>query len=101
MFFALAQNLKKRLSFSAKNQKRFSKKTMALNDIPYEYNKPQIKAELTLITKVQLDLFIHLDNIPDKKSISVGNQLGIGLSTDKWTKLWRKVKFQLKKENLI
>jgi hypothetical protein len=43
---------------------------MALNDFtPVEFNKPQIKARIsTLVTKVRmLDLFIHLNDIPDQK----------------------------------
>ncbi len=57
------------VAFQAK-AKDLSKKAMALNDnIPSEFNKPQIKSRIsTLITKVRLlDLFIHLNTIPDKK----------------------------------
>jgi hypothetical protein len=49
-----------------------SKKAMALNDnIPVQYNQPQIKSRIsTLITKVRLlDLYIHLDVIPDDKVV--------------------------------
>jgi hypothetical protein len=43
--FTISAKPKKRLSFQQKI-KSASKKAMALNDnIPYEYNKPQIKAE--------------------------------------------------------
>ncbi|TDE06656.1 DUF3450 domain-containing protein [Flavobacterium hiemivividum] len=49
-----------------------SKKAMALNEnLPLQFDKPQIKSRIsTLITKVRLlDLYIHLDNIPDKKVV--------------------------------
>jgi hypothetical protein len=41
------------------------------NNIPFEFQKPPIKSRIqTLITKVRLlDLFLHLDNISDKKVI--------------------------------
>lgn len=39
--------------------------------VPYPFDKPQVKSRVAaLATKVQLlDVFIHLDNIPDKKVI--------------------------------
>jgi hypothetical protein len=61
-----------------------SKKAMALNDnIPYQYNKPQIKSRIsTLITKVRLlDLYIHLDNIPDKKVVHMISEINNELSS--------------------
>jgi hypothetical protein len=61
-----------------------SKKSMALNDnIPYQYNKPQIKSRIsTLITKVRLlDLYIHLDNIPDKKVVHMIAEINNELSS--------------------
>jgi membrane-bound lytic murein transglycosylase len=71
MFLAeLAQKPKKTIVAFQLKTKELSKKAMALNDnIPAEFNKPQIKSRIsTLITKVRLlDLFIHLDAIPDKK----------------------------------
>lgn len=66
----LDQKPKKTIGAFQKKSKELSKKAMALNDnIPIEFSKPQIKSRIaTLITKVRLlDLFIHLDNIPDKK----------------------------------
>ena len=66
----LAQRPKNTIGAFQQKSKALSKKVMALNDnIPFEFNKPQIKSRIsTVITKVRLlDLFIHLDNIPDKK----------------------------------
>jgi hypothetical protein len=78
----LAQKPKKSIGAFQQKSKALSKKVMALDDnIPYEYNKPQIKSRLsTLITKVRLlDLFIHLDNIPDKKVILLVSEINLEL----------------------
>lgn len=83
MFLAeLAQKPKKTIPAFQQKSKALSKKAMALNDnIPYDYNKPQIKSRIsTLITKVRLlDLFIHLDNIPDKKVTKLVAEINLEL----------------------
>jgi hypothetical protein len=66
----LEQKPKKTIGAFQKKSTELSKKAMALNDFtPVEFNKPQIKARIsTLVTKVRmLDLFIHLNDIPDQK----------------------------------
>lgn len=53
-----------------KKSTAISKKAIALNNnIPSQFNQPQIKARIAiLITKVKMmDLFIHLNQIPDDK----------------------------------
>ncbi|KFF07261.1 hypothetical protein [Flavobacterium reichenbachii] len=53
-----------------KKSTAISKKAMALNNnIPAEFNQPQIKSRISiLITKIKmLDLFIHLNKIPAEK----------------------------------
>jgi len=68
----LDQKPKKSIGAFQKKSRELSKKATALNDfIPPELNKPQIKSRIaTLTTKVRLlDLFIHLDKIPDNKII--------------------------------
>ena len=53
-----------------KKSTAIAKKAVALNNnIPPEFNLPQIKSRISiLITKVKMmDLFIHLDRIPDEK----------------------------------
>lgn len=53
-----------------KKSTAISKKVIALNNnIPSQFNQPQIKARIAiLITKVKMmDLFIHLNQIPDDK----------------------------------
>ncbi len=78
----LDQKPKKTIGAFQKKSKELSKKVMALNDnIPVEYNLPQIKSRIaTLITKVRmLDLFINLDNIPDKKVIILVSEINAEL----------------------
>ena len=51
-----------------------SKKVVDLNNnIPVEFNKPQVKARIAVITtKVKsMDLFIHLNQIPDGKVVKL------------------------------
>lgn len=78
----LAIKPKKTIGAFQQKSTAISKKVMALNEnIPYQFDKPQIKSRIsTLITKVRLlDLYIHLDDIPDKKVIhliaEVNNEL--------------------------
>ncbi|WP_291097975.1 MULTISPECIES: hypothetical protein [unclassified Flavobacterium] len=74
----LDQKPKKTIRAFQKKSTELSKKVMALNDnIPINFSKPQIKSRIsTLITKVRmLDLFIHLDNIPDKKVIVLVSEI--------------------------
>jgi hypothetical protein len=66
----LAIKPKKTIGAFQQKSTAISKKVMALNEnIPNQFDKPQIKSRIsTLITKVRLlDLYIHLDNISDKK----------------------------------
>ena len=55
-----------------------SKKVIDLNlNIPSEFNKPQIKARIAVITtKIRsLDLFIHLNQIPDTKVVKLVGEI--------------------------
>lgn len=66
----LGQKPSKTIGAFQKKTAELSKKVMQLNNnIPFQFQQPQIKSRIgTLITKVRLlDLFIHLDAIPDKK----------------------------------
>ncbi|WP_163409171.1 hypothetical protein [Flavobacterium ajazii] len=61
---------KKTIGAFQKKSAAIAKKAMALNNnIPSQFNQPQIKSRISiLITKVKMmDLFIHLDKIPDEK----------------------------------
>ncbi len=67
-----------------KKATELSKKALALNNnIPVEFDKPQIKSRIaTLITKVRLlDLFIHLKNIPDQKVVALVSQINEELTS--------------------
>jgi hypothetical protein len=78
----LAQKPKKTIGAFQQKSAAISKKAMALNEnIPTNFNVPQIKSRIaTLITKVRLlDLFIHLDNIPDKKVVHLVAEINIEL----------------------
>ncbi|MFV5690685.1 hypothetical protein ACM55K_01525 [Flavobacterium sp. LT1R49] len=83
MFLAeLAQKPKKTIGAFQQKSKALSKKALVLNDnIPLEFSKPQIKSRIsTLITKVRLlDLFINLDNIPDKKVTQLVAEINLEL----------------------
>ena len=66
----LGEKPRKTIGAFQKKSTAISKKAMALNNnIPAEFNLPQIKSRISiLITKVKMmDLFIHLDKIPDEK----------------------------------
>lgn len=68
----LAQKPRKTIGAFQQKATALSTKAMALNEnLPLQFNKPQIKSRIaTLITKVRLlDLYIHLDTIPDKKVV--------------------------------
>ncbi|KAF2516172.1 hypothetical protein [Flavobacterium foetidum] len=63
---------KKTIGAFQKKSAVISKKAMALNNnIPPEFNQPHIKSRISiLITKIRmLDLFIHLNKIPDDKVV--------------------------------
>jgi hypothetical protein len=80
----LAIKPKKTIGAFQQKATAISKKAMALNDnTPDQFNKPQIKSRIsTLITKVRLlDLYIHLDNIPDKKVIHMIAEINNELSS--------------------
>jgi len=78
----LAQKPKKTITAFQQKSKALTKKVMALTaQIPVQYDKPQIRSRIgALITKVQmLDLYIHLDNIPDKKVTQLVAEINLEL----------------------
>lgn len=78
----LAQNPGKSLNWYQIKAAELSKKALLLNsNIPYQFQQPQIKSRIgTLITKVRLlDLFIHLDAIPDKKVVVLVSEINAEL----------------------
>lgn len=78
----LKQKPKKTITAFQKKSTEISKSALALkNNIPLDLDVPQIKSRIsTLITKVKLlDLFIHLDNIPDQKVVILVSEINIEL----------------------
>lgn len=70
----LDQKPKKTIGAFQKKSTELSKKVMSLNDfLPLEFNKPQIKSRIAILaTKIRmLDLYIHLNDIPDQKVIGL------------------------------
>jgi hypothetical protein len=61
-----------------------SKKATELrNNIPYEFNKKQVITRLTVIdTRVKtLDLFIHLNQIPDDKVVKIIKEINVEIAS--------------------
>ena len=80
----LAQKPKKTIGAFQQKSDAISKKAMSLStNIPELFNKPQIKSRISvLITKVRLlDMYIHLDNIPDKKVVELVSEVNKELAT--------------------
>lgn len=74
----LAQKPKKTISAFQQKAKAISIKATELNtNIPPLFNTPQIRSRInTLITQVRLlDLFLHLDAIPDKKVVVIISEI--------------------------
>lgn len=80
----LEEKPKKTIGAFQKKAAELSIKVVALgNNIPVEFNNPSIKSRVSiLITKIKmLDLYIHLDNIPDKKVIALIPEINIELAS--------------------
>ncbi len=80
----LGQKPKKTIGAFQQKSAAISKKALALkNNIPELFNKPQIISRISvLITKVKLlDMFIHLDNIPDKKVVLLVGEINKELAS--------------------
>lgn len=80
--FVTEINLKPKSTIGAfqKKSSTLSKKVTDLyNNIPITYNSPQIRSRISVLTtKIKsLDLFIHLDQIPDKKVIAILTDINI------------------------
>ncbi|WP_395054860.1 hypothetical protein [Flavobacterium sp.] len=80
--FLIEINQKPKASIGAfqKKAKVLSKKVMELNNnIPPEFNTPPIKSRITVLTtKIKaMDLFIHLNQIPDKKVLKFVDEINV------------------------
>ncbi|MCD0464218.1 hypothetical protein [Flavobacterium sp. ENC] len=68
----IGEKPKKTIGAFQKKSTAIARKALLLNNnIPGQFNQPQIKSRISiLITKIKMmDLFIHLNQIPDKKVI--------------------------------
>lgn len=79
-------NLKPKSTIGAfqKKSSTLSKKVIDLyNNIPPTYNSPQIKSRISVLTtKIKsLDLFIHLNQIPDEKVIAILTEINIEMNS--------------------
>ena len=70
-------------AFQRKSSTRSKKVTDLNNNIPYKYNLPAIKSRISVLTtKIKtLDLFIHLNQIPDDKVISILKDISIEINS--------------------
>jgi hypothetical protein len=78
----LGQKPKKTIGAFRQKSKALTQKALALNNnIPANFNNPPIQSRIaTLITKVQmLDLYLHLDKIPDQKVVVLVGEINIQL----------------------
>jgi hypothetical protein len=77
----LSQKPKSSIGAFQQKAKTLSKKASELNNhIPFAYDKPEIKSRIAALTTNvnQLDLFIHLNKIPDQKVV----KLVAGINTE-------------------
>ncbi|GIZ08012.1 hypothetical protein [Flavobacterium sp. UMI-01] len=80
----LAKKPKKTLGAFQQKASVLSKTVMNLNNnIPLEFDKPQIKSRIAVvITKVRMmDLYIHLDKIPAEKVVQLISEINRELAT--------------------
>lgn len=79
----LSQKPKSSIGAFQQKAKTLSKKAVDLNNhIPFTYSKPEIKSRISvIITKVNaIDLFIHLNQIPDNKIVVLVQEINSDLN---------------------
>jgi len=80
----LSQKPKSSIGAFQQKAKTLSKKALDLNNhIPFFYNKPEIKSRIAvIITKINaIDLFIHLNQIPDTKVVQLVQEVNSDLNS--------------------
>ena len=80
----LSQKPKSSIGAFQQKAKTLSKKALDLNNhIPFAYSKPEIKSRISVIvTKVNaLDLFIHLNQIPDTKIVQIVKEINSDINS--------------------
>jgi hypothetical protein len=70
-------------AFQRKSKTLSKKATELKKNIPYEFNKPQIISRITVLeTKIKsMDLFIHLNQIPDSKVIKIISEVNLEIAS--------------------
>lgn len=79
----LSQKPKSSIGAFQQKAKTLSKKAVDLNNhIPFAYSKPEIKSRIAvIITKINaIDLFIHLNQIPDYKIVQLVQEVNSDLN---------------------
>lgn len=83
----LSQKPKSSIGAFQQKAKTLSKRAVELNNnIPIKYNLPEIKSRIAVITtKVNaINLYIHLNQIPDKKIVLLVQEINKELASMQW-----------------
>jgi hypothetical protein len=83
----LGQKPKSSIGAFQQKAKTLSKRAAELNNnIPIKYNLPEIKSRIAVITtKINaINLYIHLNQIPDKKIVQLVQEIHIEVASMQW-----------------
>ena len=83
----LSQKPKSSIGAFQQKAKTLSKKATELNNhIPFAYSKPEIKSRIAvIITQINaIDLFIHLNQIPDQKIVHLIQEINTEVASMQW-----------------
>ena len=98
----LGQKPKSSIGAFQQKAKTLSKRAVELNNnIPIKYNLPEIKSRIAVITtKVNaINLYIHLNQIPDKKIVLLVQEINKELASMQWQLDEIKRKSEIKMED--
>ncbi len=98
----LGQKPKSSIGAFQQKAKTLSKKAAELNNnIPIKYNIPEVKSRIAVLTtKVNaVDLYIHLNQIPDKKIVQLIQEINTEVASMQWQLDEIKRKSEIKTED--
>jgi hypothetical protein len=98
----LGQKPKSSIGAFQQKAKTLSKRAVDLNNnIPIEFNLPEIKSRITVLTtKVNsVNLYIHLNQIPDKKIVQLIQEINAEVASIQWQLDEIKRKSEIKTED--
>jgi hypothetical protein len=98
----LGQKPKSSIGAFQQKAKTLSKRAAELNNnIPIKYNLPEIKSRIAVITtKINaINLYIHLNQIPDKKIVQLVQEIHIEVASMQWQLDEIKRKSEIKTED--